>query len=310
MMTASIRNTIFVSICLYLGSVLTLSAQDLLASQAPIDRKLKAADSVALRMLRQSSKTLSSQDLYAGSWNNEKVHCYHSTMLPDSFRIDLRGFYMPTPSRNVTSHYGYRATFRRMHKGIDVKVYTGDTIYAAFDGKIRVVRYEAGGYGKYVVIRHNNGLETIYAHLSKQLVGVNDEVKAGTPIGLGGNTGLSFGSHLHFETRLLNEAIDPALLFDFANQDVTGDFFTYRREGGNKEHRFLAQQASSANDEGPATTVVKKEEPIVATNFYKVGAGETLYSIANKLGVTLDHLCKANRMTRDATLRLHQILRY
>ena len=86
---------------------------------------------------------------------------------------------------------------------------------------MRIVRYEAQGYGNYIVIRHPNGLETIYGHLSKQLVHVNQNVKAGEPIGLGGNTGLSFGSHLHFETRLLGEAIDPSLLFDFPQQDVT-----------------------------------------------------------------------------------------
>lgn len=304
------RKTLFLGGLLFFCSSVTMSGQDLLARQAPIDRKLKVADSVALRVLRQSSKRLTIEELYGASWNNSKVHCYSSNMLPDSFQIDLRGFCMPTTSRKITSPYGYRASFRRMHKGIDVKVYTGDTIYAAFDGKVRIVRYEANGYGNFVVIRHHNGLETIYGHLSKHLVATNDEVKAGEPIGLGGNTGRSFGSHLHFETRLLNEAIDPSLLFDFANQDITADFFTYRKSGGNREERLLAQQASSANDEVGALASAPKEEPVVATSYYKVGSGETLYSIANKLGVTLDHLCKANRMTRNSRIRPSQILRY
>ena len=116
-----------------------------------------------------------------------------------------------------------------MHKGLDIKVYIGDTIRAAFSGKVRIVRYEANGYGNYVVIRHNNGLETIYGHLSRQLVHENQTVRAGQPIGLGGNTGLSTGSHLHFETRLCGVALNPALFFDFRNQDVTGDFYTFRR---------------------------------------------------------------------------------
>ena len=113
---------------------------------------------------------------------------------------------------------------------MDIKVYIGDTIRAAFSGKVRIVRYEGGGYGKYIVIRHNNGLETIYGHLSKQLVSENEEVRAGDVIGLGGNTGRSTGSHLHFETRLCGVALNPALMFDFRNQDVTGDFYSFNRD--------------------------------------------------------------------------------
>ncbi len=308
-MRFSINKSIFVGGLLFLCTAVCATAQDLLARQAPIDRKIKASDSVALKVLRQSEMRMAGSELYAASWNNDKVHCYNSSMLPDSFRIDLRGFHMPTTSRNVTSHYGYRPAFRRMHKGIDVKVYTGDTIYAAFDGKVRVVKYEANGYGNFVVIRHPNGLETIYGHLSKHLVSADEEVRAGTPIGLGGNTGRSFGSHLHFETRLLNEALDPALLFDFKNQDVTGDFFTYYKDGGNKNHRYLAQQASSGNDEEPSAKM-EKEEPIIATRFYKVNSGESLTSIANKLGITLDLLCRANHMTINSRIRPGQILRY
>ena len=113
----------------------------------------------------------------------------------------------------------------------DIKVEKGDTIYAAFDGKVRITAFQRRGYGHYVVIRHNNGIETLYAHLSKKLVNENQNVKAGDPIGLGGNTGRSTGSHLHFETILLGKCIDPALLFDFPNQDVTGDHYVYRKPG-------------------------------------------------------------------------------
>ena len=108
-------------------------------------------------------------------------------------------------------------------------MHAGDVIRAAFSGKVRIVKYEPRGYGKYVVIRHYNGLETYYGHMSAWLVNENDEVKAGDPIGLGGNTGRSTGSHLHFETRICGIALNPALMFDFRNQDVTGDFYTFRR---------------------------------------------------------------------------------
>ena len=119
----------------------------------------------------------------------------------------------------VTSPYGYRRRFRRMHKGIDLKVQTGDTVYAAFNGKVRLTKYERRGYGYYVVIRHENELETVYGHLSKFLVEPDQYVKAGDPIALGGNTGRSFGSHLHFETRFMGYAINPSAIFDFCKPD-------------------------------------------------------------------------------------------
>ncbi|MDO4211735.1 MAG: M23 family metallopeptidase, partial [Bacteroidales bacterium] len=211
-------------------------AQDLIARQAPIDRKMKAVDSVVINkaIVRQQpvvEVNYEQTELYT-TWDTKTVHCYGKQQTPDRYTIDLRGFAMPTPSKVVTSNFGYRASFGRMHKGLDVKVYIGDTIVSAFDGKVRIVNYEAKGYGNYVVIRHNNGLETIYGHLSKHLCKTGDVVKAGQPIGLGGNTGRSTGSHLHFETRILGEAINPALLFDFVHQDVTCDFYEYRRNGG------------------------------------------------------------------------------
>lgn len=148
-------------------------------------------------------------------------------------RIDLRGFHMPTPSRQVTSPFGQR--WGRLHAGLDIKVYIGDTIRAAFDGKIRVVDFDARGYGKYVVIRHPNGLETLYGHMSKQLVKNDQIVRAGEPIGLGGNTGRSTGSHLHFETRICGVPVNPALMFDFPHQDVTGDYYYTTKAYGTRQ---------------------------------------------------------------------------
>ena len=206
-----------------------MNGQDLLARQAPVDKKMKKVDSVALhQLIYQEMLENPAADLY-DEWDTEMTH-YHNanSVLPETAKIDLRGFVMPTPSRVITSNFGAR--WGRQHKGLDIKVYVGDTIRAAFSGKVRIVKYEAKGYGKYVVIRHYNGLETYYAHMSKQLVHEDQEVKAGDPIGLGGNTGRSTGSHLHFETRLCGVAINPALLFDFRAQDVTGDFYTYNRK--------------------------------------------------------------------------------
>ena len=149
---------------------LNVSGQDLLARQAPIDKKLKAIDSVAL--IRQIHKEMGAYPAYSlyPEWSNAYAHNYKNVTLPDSFKIDLSGYCMPTSNTKITSKFGPRR--RRMHNGIDVKVYIGDTIRAAFNGKVRVVKNQGRrtGYGKYVIIRHENGLETVYAHLSKQLV--------------------------------------------------------------------------------------------------------------------------------------------
>ena len=285
------------------GFSCTTFAQDLIARQAPVDRRLRAVDSVAIqRAVERDEMAEPSYNIY-NSWVTTKAHPYKSSEVPDSFRIDLRGFCMPTPSRLVTSRFGYRPRFRRMHKGLDIKDYTGDTIVAAFDGKVRVARYDAGGYGYYIVLRHNNGLETIYGHLSKQLVTTDENVRAGEPIGLGGNTGGSYGSHLHFETRLAGEPINPEELFDFPAQDVTGDFYTFRKNH-NSDAQTPMLASNNTRDKETASTYTK------SSHFYKVKRGENLSSIASKLGISEKELTRANRLKSTSKLRIGQILRY
>ena len=295
------------SIALLALATLPVSGQDLLARQAPIDRKMKAVDSVALhRLLYMEELESPAADLY-DEWEN--LYAHRETAMPDSFRIDLRDFCMPTPSRVITSNFGPR--WGRQHKGLDVKVYIGDTIRAAFSGKVRIVRYEARGYGKYVVIRHYNGLETIYGHMSAQLVKEDQEVRAGDPIGLGGNTGRSTGSHLHFETRLCGVALNPALMFDFRNQDVTADFYTYKKSTYSSESaqatllRGVAG-GSSSSSYSSASAASKYS----ATRLHKVRKGETLSSIARKHGTSVAQLQRINHLGGRAKLRPGQILKY
>ena len=269
----------------------SVSAQDLLARQAPIDKKLKAIDLVAL--IRQIHKEMAAYPAYSlyPDWNNDRVHAFGKTVvIPDSFRIDMTGFCMPTSNTKITSKFGPRR--RRMHNGLDVKVYIGDTIRAAFDGKVRMVKYERRGYGKYVVIRHDNGLETVYGHLSKQLVKEDQYVEAGEVIGLGGNTGRSTGSHLHFETRFLGQAINPALLFDFEKQDVVADSYLFQK--GKNRYRSGRTSAIASNGD---------------VQYYKVRRGDSLSRIAKRTGTSIDALCKLNKISRRATLRIGQVLR-
>ncbi len=221
---------------------------------------------------------------------------------------------MPTTNRVVTSNFGAR--WRRQHKGLDIKVYIGDTIRAAFDGKVRVVRFERRGYGNYVVIRHPNGLETIYAHMSKHLVSENEEVRAGDPIGLGGNTGRSTGSHLHFETRLCGVALNPALMFDFKNQDVVGDEWTFNRSTYNSESaeatRLRGTGGVYRGGDGLYETASKSSYQANSgdVRYHKVKKGETLSAIARKHHTTVNALCNLNRIKKTVTLRPGQILKY
>ena len=269
---------------------LNVSGQDLLARQAPIDRKLKAIDSVALiRQIRKEMGAYPAYSLYP-TWDNVRVHAFgNSVVVPDTFRIDMNGFCMPTTNTKITSKFGPRR--RRMHNGIDVKVYIGDTIRAAFSGKVRMVKYERRGYGQYIVIRHDNGLETIYGHLSKQLVNEDQYVEAGEVIGLGGNTGRSTGSHLHFETRFLGQAINPALLFDFEKQDIVTESYLFKK-GNNRYRRTGTTSVASGNNQ-----------------YYKVRKGDSLSRISQRTGVSIDRLCKLNGISRRTTLRIGQVLR-
>ena len=265
-------------------------SQDLIARQAPIDKKLKTVDSLALqKQIRAEQSEYPALSLYP-NWNNQYVHAYGNAIIPETYTIDLTGFHMPTPSTKITSPFGPR--WRRMHNGLDLKVNIGDTIVAAFDGKVRIVKYERRGYGKYVVIRHDNGLETVYGHLSKQLVEENQLVKAGEVIGLGGNTGRSTGSHLHFETRFFGIAINPIYMFDFPKQDIVADTYTFRK-------------TKSVKRAGSHDTQVADG----AIRYHKVKSGDTLSRIAKLRGVSVSTLCKLNRIKPTTTLRIGQVLR-
>ena len=267
-------------------------SQDLIARQAPIDRKLKSVDSLALqKQIRVEQSLYPAFDIYP-SWNNETVG-YKDAIVPDSYTFDLTGFCMPTEHTKITDVFGYRPRRRRGHYGLDIKVYVGDTIRAAFDGKVRVVKNQGRrGYGKYLVIRHDNGLETVYGHLSKQLVKENQLVKAGEVIGLGGNTGRSTGSHLHFETRFLGQDIDPTRMFDFPNQDIVADTYTYYKPGSRKGSKTEGSNSSSE------------------IRYYRVRKGDTLSKIAARQGVSVRRLCQLNGITTRTTLRIGQVLRF
>ena len=264
-------------------------SQDLIARQAPIDKKLKTVDSLALqKQIRAEQSEYPALSLYP-NWNNQYAHAYGNAIIPDTYTIDLTGFCMPTRSTKITSPFGPR--WRRMHNGLDLKVNIGDTIVAAFDGKVRIVKYERRGYGKYVVIRHDNGLETIYGHLSKQLVEENQLVKAGEVIGLGGNTGRSTGSHLHFETRFLGQAINPAEIIDFENGVPHQDTYVFHNVKINGRRSNIYTSSS---------------DRLV---YHRVKSGDTLGKIARIYGTSVNELCRLNGLKSTSVLRIGQSIR-
>ena len=295
-----------------------LKAQDLMARQAPIDVKMRAVDSLAFRRLLQVEQMQEpSIDLYP-DWNNVSVG-YDNVAMPAEFRIDLRKFHMPCESRVVNSHYGYRRQFRRMHYGTDIKVYIGDTIRSAFDGKVRIVKDQGyrKGYGKYVVIRHNNGLETVYGHMSGWLVEEGQLVRAGDPIGLGGSTGRSTGPHLHFETRFLGCKIDPETMFSFEAADIRGDYYVYRNNGRSQlmsaHDVSITPELQASIDKAEESRAFQQQRMQQSRpsqgRVYKVRKGDTLGKIAKKYGTTVDRLCRLNNISRSKALRPGQIIK-
>ena len=249
-----------------------------------------------------SEDEIPAEELYGSIWVNNRVNAYTSVIkdAPDTFNVDLSNFTMPTLG-HITSKFGKRG--RRMHYGIDLKVQTGDTIYAAFEGKIRMRQYERRGYGYYVVVRHPNGLETVYGHLSKFLVEENTVVKSGDPIALGGNTGRSTGSHLHLEFRYLGKPINPVEIVDFDNKVchkdtylVTPQTFNVR---GSKYANYANVKSATGNNKYSAGDVA----------YHRIKSGETLSTIARKYGTTIKELCRINNITSTTTLRAGKSIR-
>lgn len=285
---------------------------DLLANQDRITNHINLSVDNYINFEEEQEPEL---DIYTEGWDSKLVNCYAGMNVPESAIIDVTNFSMPHPGY-VTSPYGYRRRFRRMHKGIDLKVNVGDTIRAAFDGKVRITNYERRGYGKYVVLRHTNDLETVYGHLSEFLVEPDQYVKAGQPIALGGNTGRSTGPHLHFETRYMGYAINPAAIFDFANQTTHTDTYTFSKSTYQKARNFdpkanaeYAKQylkehpnvyarssKSSSTKSGSASTIIVRK-------------GDSLSKIASRNGTSVNTLCRLNGIKTTTTLRPGQKLK-
>lgn len=279
--------------------------KDLIARQENIGNQITVKDTQDFLYNLFKDEAEPELDIYTEGWNSRSVNAYAGMEIPDTKTIDVSEFAMPCPGY-VTSPYGYRPRFRREHKGIDLKLQTGDTVYAAFTGRVRLTNFERRGYGHYVILRHTNGLETVYGHLSKILVKPDQDVKVGEPIALGGNTGRSFGSHLHFETRYMGIPINPAAIFDFANQTVHTDTYNFDKRTYKKARNFdpaaNSEYARSYQAAHPQRTTASASGSKKSASSYTIRKGDTLSRIASRNGVTVRQLCRLNGLTTKSKL--------
>ena len=228
---------------------------------------------------------------YFAIWDNKAVNPYRIDVnkFSDTVKIVLydstigRNWCPPLKETFLTDDFGPRRY--RWHYGVDLELDTGDSVFAVWDGIVRICKYDGAGYGNYVLIRHFNGMETIYGHLNKSLVQVGEIVKAGDLIGWGGSTGRSTGPHLHFELRYQGYAVDPELFFEF------------------RENNLMWREFNLMPSHFGYLKRVRK------VYFHRVRRGDSLFEIADKYNVTVKQILKLNRITMRTTLRQGKRLR-
>ncbi len=248
--------------------------------------------------------------VYDANWEDNSTNPYRIEQkdLPDEWAIwlvdSLDQYHCPF--QGSVYHRGKFGVRRgRRHQGVDLPLKTGDPIYAAFTGKVRVSKYW-GAFGNLVIIRHDNGIETFYAHLSKRYVEVGDWVNAGDVIGLGGSTGRSTGPHLHFETRYNGFAFDPQWLIDFENGLLRHRLFVLKK----KYFNIYSNYEQDFDDEIKNEEDDKKEDAErEAMRWYTIKSGDTLGRIAINNGTTVNALCRLNGIKPTTTLKIGRKIR-
>lgn len=317
-MKIKIRNKI-----LLLFALIVLSIQYLHSS--PVDSLHHAVDTILIP----------SADLYQHTWGGENTRLRTNLLDKQSnycLPLQMEGeneFIFPCVNKTfVCSPYGMRSG--RMHTGMDIKQKQGDSIVAAWDGVVRMAKKSYYGYGGTVVIRHTNGLETLYAHLSAIDVKENQEVKAGELIGKAGRTGRATTEHLHFETRFLYEYFDPRTIIDFTTFSLCADTL-YVQKGKFKTTMAIpvvdndipsdsnsmtmdSNQTDASLEEKIATKIVSQQKEITTienskNSFFIVKKGDTLYSISRKYNVSVQDLCKLNNLSENSILSIGQKLK-
>lgn len=259
-------------------------------------------------------------EVFLENWTHEAPDPYRVSLesLPSEVAlwiVDSLSEYRCPNQTDVYSKFGYR--HKRRHQGVDLPLDTGTPVYAAFDGKVRLAKAYRG-YGNLVVIRHENGLETFYAHLSKIIVAEDQWVEAGSIIGLGGSTGRSSGPHLHFETRYKGYAFDPEWLIDFHSGDLRHRLFVLKKRYLNPSSNYVPEDEQEEIDiiegdthdkEEAARKAEEERKAAAAVQYHTIKQGDTLGALARKYHTTVRKLCQLNGISERTTLRLGKKLR-
>ena len=297
----------------------SLAVQAIKPVESPIVVDTLSTDSDALKVLLFNDGTWRyiqpitpdrDSTVYSRYWDNDNISPYRTVKidsLPQSVAINLvdslKHYRFPYVGR-ITSRYGIR--HRRPHNGIDMALKVGDTICAAFDGRVRFSKATDTGYGTLIIIRHDNGLETYHGHLSARLVEENDRVVAGQPIGLGGNSGRSTGPHIHFETRFYGQSFDPERIINFRTGELRRDHFLLKKS----YFSIYSKYSQDFNAEAERNDAEKKENALSAEKrYYKVRSGDYLGLIAKRNGTTVSAICRLNGITPNTTLQIGKVLR-
>jgi murein DD-endopeptidase MepM/ murein hydrolase activator NlpD len=272
------------------------------------------------RFIPADEEQFRSKVVYAANWDTVQLFAYRSIELADLpalIALEITdslgaGFHAPVTGK-VLSKYGPRG--RRAHNGTDIQVVHGQPIFATFDGIVRLSRWNSGGFGNLVIIRHSNGLETYYGHLSRRAVKAGDWVAAGQVIGYGGRTGRASGNHLHFETRYSDQSFDAERLVNFETGKLRltifalkKDYFSIRSravEGIDDNEEVLAAADSLATADSLAMVAEELSKPV----YHTIKSGDTLLAIARNYGTTTTEICRLNGITRDGVLRIGKRLR-
>ncbi len=288
------KTSLLISLFLLFSAGITYSQNDTiidtgggeLSELDPIDNTIKSADSLSLKIVSFPNLTTFQEWSTNVIYNRKYDFSYVLDTLSIPLLSDSMGtrFIVPFKGR-VTSVFGPRKY--RYHYGVDIKLQTGDSVASAFDGTVRISQ-RSKTYGNIVVVRHKNGLETFYAHLSKKFVEPNTFVKAGDIIGLGGNTGRSYGSHLHFEIRYLDEPINPCDVVDFDKNCLKSDTLTLTKLN---------------------FTYMEQVREFAKIKFHTIKKGDTLSGIAVKYGTSVSTLCSINGFSKKKILRVGSKIR-
>lgn len=284
----------------------------------PIDTLPSANEAVKIILYNDNTwryvrdkEAVKDSEIYTRYWDTTAVLPYREIPLssfPASMAIEvvdsLHAYHYPYKgSIHPRGKFGPRR--RRPHRGVDLPLKTGDPIYATFNGRVRISQYNRGGYGNLVVIRHDNGLETYYGHLSERMVTPGQWVEAGQIIGKGGSTGRSTGPHLHFETRYYGQTFDPERLIDFRTGDLRRETIVLKRS----YFDIHSNAAQDFEEEIAAEDDAKKEAAKPAAAYHRVKSGDTLGAIARRYHTTVSRLCQLNRIKSTSTLRIGQQIR-